>query len=82
MGKNKKKFIKIISFRINLDHFILAMTLAFTFGAMCGIGGLYFGLKYERERYKASLYHANHFVEKAEKRPSDDNVQMTKLSFR
>lgn len=82
MGKNKRKFIKIISFRISLDNFILAMVLSFTFGALAGVGGLYFGIKYERDRHKASLYHAEHFVEKAEKSPSDDNIQMTKLSFR
>ena len=82
MGKNKRKFIKIISFRISLDNFILTMGLSFLLGGLIGVAGMYYGIKFERDRYKASLYYADKkIVDKAEKASLPGKDKLVKISF-
>jgi hypothetical protein len=79
----RKRFIKIISFRIRLDNFILTMVLSFLLGGAVGVAGMYYGVKFERDRYKASLYFADKkIVDKAEKGVVAGKDKMVKIGFR
>lgn len=83
MSKKRRRFIKIISFRIRLDNFILTMVLSFLLGGAIGVAGMYYGIKFERDRYKASLYYADKkIVDKAEKEAKTNKDKLVKISFR
>lgn len=82
MARKRRRFIKIISFRISLDNFILTMGLSFILGGLIGVAGMYYGIKFERDRYKASLYYADkEIVDKAEKASLPGKDKMVKISF-
>lgn len=59
------------------------MGLSFLLGGVIGVAGMYYGIKFERDRYKASLYYADKkIVDKAEKASLQSKDKMVKIGFR
>lgn len=59
------------------------MLLSFISGGLIGVAGMYYGIKFERDRYKASLYYADKkIVDKAEKEAKTSKDKLVKISFR